>query len=156
MAEATQAEAEKARIRDLYARLAGTYDWSLPLLHLAGFREGAYRRELVVGLGLGCGTGRNFPYLREAVGAKGTIIGVDFSPAMLARARRRADRRGWTNVILVDTDAADLDYPAKVRAVVEALALGAMPDPVRWRPGGAEHSACNRNNDLPTHLVGGP
>ncbi|MFB6260659.1 MAG: class I SAM-dependent methyltransferase [Thiohalorhabdaceae bacterium] len=131
------AESEKARIRDLYARLAGSYDWSLPLFRLAGFREGAYRRELVAGLDLspgdtvvdlGCGTGRNFPDLREAVGAEGAIIGVDFSPAMLARARRRVEGRGWGNVTLVEAEAADFGYPANVRAVVVAFALGAMPD----------------------------
>lgn len=41
-------------------------------------------------LDVGCGTGLNFPLLRRAVGASGVIIGVDASPSMLARARRRA------------------------------------------------------------------
>ncbi len=38
-------------------------------------------------LEIGCGTGRNFPYLREAVGPEGRIYGVDISPGMLRKAR---------------------------------------------------------------------
>jgi ubiquinone/menaquinone biosynthesis C-methylase UbiE len=37
-------------------------------------------------LEIGAGTGRNFPYLLEAVGPTGTVIGVDASAGMLAEA----------------------------------------------------------------------
>lgn len=62
------------------------------------------------------------------MGAEGAIIGADFSGPMLARARRRADRSGWTNVALVEADPAGFDYPDNIQGVVEAFTLGAMPD----------------------------
>ncbi|RPK54405.1 Demethylmenaquinone methyltransferase [Streptomyces sp. ADI96-02] len=39
-------------------------------------------------LDAGCGTGRALPALRAAVGARGTVIGVDLTPAMLEAAAR--------------------------------------------------------------------
>ena len=47
-------------------------------------------------LEIGCGTGRNFPYLREAVGPGGRVYGVDLSAGMLARARALCRRRRWS------------------------------------------------------------
>ena len=38
-------------------------------------------------LEIGCGTGRNVPFLRAAVGATGKVYGVDLSSGMLRRAR---------------------------------------------------------------------
>src|ERR1700755_3041391 len=76
------------------------------------------RRKAVAALGLksgdtvleiGAGTGRNFPYLVEAVGPSGTVIGVDASPGMLAEARKLIERRGWSNVQLLHQDATQLD-----------------------------------------------
>ncbi|MFB6130333.1 MAG: class I SAM-dependent methyltransferase [Salinigranum sp.] len=57
-------------------------------------------------LDLGCGTGANFRYLRERVGLEGTVVGVDFTPGMLTQARRRIERAGWRNVLVVRGDAA--------------------------------------------------
>src|SRR5258708_409304 len=37
---------------------------------------------------VGCGTGRNFPFLREAIGPTGRIYGVDLSAGMLCSARK--------------------------------------------------------------------
>ena len=51
---------------------------------------------------LGCGTGLSFSYLVQAVGPEGRVIGLDASPDMLARARRRVERAGWGNVELVE------------------------------------------------------
>jgi len=58
-------------------------------------------------LEVGCGTGRNFPFLREAVGPEGRIYGVDVSEGMLRRARKLCGRRRWTNFVLIEADAAD-------------------------------------------------
>jgi SAM-dependent methyltransferase len=41
-------------------------------------------------LDAGCGTGRALPVLRAAVGASGTVVGVDLTAEMLAEARRRS------------------------------------------------------------------
>jgi ubiquinone/menaquinone biosynthesis C-methylase UbiE len=42
----------------------------------------------------------------------GKIIGVDMSDAMLARARARISRQGWSNVELVQSDVAQYVFRA--------------------------------------------
>ena len=64
-------------------------------------------------LEVGAGTGRNFPYLVEAVGPSGTVIGVDASPGMLAEARKLIERNGWSNVELLQQDATQLEVETK-------------------------------------------
>lgn len=78
---------------------------------------------------VGCGPGVNFELLREAVGSEGRVLGIDYSPEMLARARERIDEHGWENVEVRREDAtrADLD-PESFDAAVAAQALSAMPD----------------------------
>jgi ubiquinone/menaquinone biosynthesis C-methylase UbiE len=49
-------------------------------------------------LDAGCGSGGNLDVLRNGVGVEGRVIGVDFSPKMLRRARERIEANGWTNV----------------------------------------------------------
>ncbi|MGA5421221.1 class I SAM-dependent methyltransferase [Streptomyces lavendulocolor] len=52
-------------------------------------------------LDAGCGTGRALPYLRAAVGADGTVVGLDLTPAMLTAAVR-AGRAGYGALLLGD------------------------------------------------------
>lgn len=86
-------------------------------------------------LDIGCGTGMSLRGLREAVGSEGTVVGLDLSPQMLAQARQRVERRGWSNVHLVQADAtelAELPLPAGVTSPVAALfalSLSPMPKP---------------------------
>src|SRR5215471_11701791 len=54
---------------------------------------------------LGCGTGRNLAMLGEAVGSRGRIDGIDISPDMLEKARRRARQHRMLNVHLHLADA---------------------------------------------------
>jgi ubiquinone/menaquinone biosynthesis C-methylase UbiE len=77
---------------------------------------------------MGCGTGANFAHLRERVGREGTVVGVDFSPGMLARARRRVDDAGWENVHVV---AADARRPPvrDADAVMASFVVGMLTDP---------------------------
>jgi len=72
---------------------------------------------------IGCGTGRNFPLLERAVGPGGAIIAVDISEAILARARNRAARHGWSNIEFVQSDAATYQFPAAVDGVLSSYAL---------------------------------
>lgn len=125
-----------ADIRARYQRLARHYDRSLILLRMCGFRERHYRREAVAALALpsggtvidlGCGTGRNLPLLREAVGADGRVIGVDLTEAMVNEARRRVRDRGWTNVELVVADAARYPFSAGVDGVLSTFAVTLAP-----------------------------
>ncbi|MBS1861036.1 MAG: class I SAM-dependent methyltransferase [Actinobacteria bacterium] len=97
-------------------------------------------------LEVGAGSGRNLPYLVDAVGPTGTVIGVDLSTGMLAEARKLIARRGWRNVELIHADAARMGVPGEVDAVLFSLSYSAMPEAARlpaatraWealRPGG--------------------
>jgi ubiquinone/menaquinone biosynthesis C-methylase UbiE len=51
-----------------------------------------------------CGTGQEFPFIQERIGAEGEILGIDWSDGMLDQARRRILSNGWTNVKLVKGD----------------------------------------------------
>ena len=93
---------------------------------------------------MGCGTGANFPHLRERVGADGRVIGVDFTQGMLARARDRIDREGWRNVHCVRADATAVEFRDPPDAVLATFVVGMLDDPAaaveRWTdtlaPGG--------------------
>jgi ubiquinone/menaquinone biosynthesis C-methylase UbiE len=80
-------------------------------------------------LDVGCGTGRNFPFLVSRVGASGRVIGVDYSQGMLNVARARIERAGWSNVELRRDDAAKLATITRpVDAVVSVWCLGIVHD----------------------------
>jgi len=51
-------------------------------------------------LDLGCGAGTDLLVAAQMVGRSGRVIGVDMTPAMLARARAGADAMGLQNVAL--------------------------------------------------------
>jgi S-adenosylmethionine-diacylgycerolhomoserine-N-methlytransferase len=70
-------------------------------------------------LDVGCGTGLNFALLQKEIGREGVIVGLDSSAEMLAQARHRARRQGWTNVILIQADATSFSA-AEVRAQIVA------------------------------------
>lgn len=119
-----------------------------------------YRKGRVVGvaglrltpgcsvLDLGCGTGLNHPLLVDGVGPAGTVVGLDRSPQMLAQARRRATRHGWSQVRTVEADMLDGLVPARESggfdAVIATYALSLVPSwELAWvralgavRPGG--------------------
>ena len=112
-------------------------DFISSLAYVIGFRDWAYRQRAVDVLRLakgdrvvdmGCGTGRNFALLERAVGPGGAVIAVDVSEAMLARARHRADRNGWSNVELVRSDAATYGFPAAVDGVLSTYTLVVIPE----------------------------
>jgi ubiquinone/menaquinone biosynthesis C-methylase UbiE len=62
------------------------------------------------------------------IGGKGRIIGVDLTDAMLAQAQRRISTNGWSNVSLVQADAAEFDFPTGVDAIVSTYALSHVPE----------------------------
>lgn len=97
-------------------------------IELMGLRPG----DTVVDIG--CGTGLSFELLVNAVGPTGHVIGVDASSQMLQVAAKRAVRKGWSNVRVVQADAtklsaADLAIGGAVPtidAVFSAYALSVM------------------------------
>lgn len=56
-------------------------------------------------LDLGCGAGLDSLIAAQQVGATGKVIGIDFSPAMVARARQAAKEAGAYNVEIRHADA---------------------------------------------------
>lgn len=90
-------------------------------------------------LDLGCGTGLNFAPLDAAIGPTGTIVGLDLSAHMLARAHARVRRHGWQHVCLVQADAATCDLAGMFSdrpydAVLATFALSVIDEgPAAWR-----------------------
>lgn len=77
---------------------------------------------------MGCGTGANFPHLRERVGPTGAVVGVDFTPGMVRTARRGVREAGWENVHVVRGDATRPPV-ADVDAVLSTFVSGMLADP---------------------------
>ena len=118
-------------VRRRYDRLAPWYrlfEWILWLPR--GIRSRAVRKlELQHGdtvLEVGCGTGRNLPYLEAGVGSSGHIFGVDLSERMLSRARTLCRQRNWKNITLVRADALDYRAPRLLDAVLFSLSYSVM------------------------------
>jgi ubiquinone/menaquinone biosynthesis C-methylase UbiE len=111
-----------------YRRIAPFYD----LLELP-FEYGRYRRlrRLVFNglsgriLDAGIGTGRNIAFYPR--GAQ--VVGIDISPAMLARAERRLRPSPATTVELRKMDVTRLDFPAgSFDAAVATFLFCVLPD----------------------------
>jgi ubiquinone/menaquinone biosynthesis C-methylase UbiE len=93
-----------------YERIAWVYD----LLDLP-FEYGRYRKVrplLFRGLSgrmleAGVGTGRNFPFYPPG----SEVVGIDLSPAMLARAERRLPIAAAANIQLLKMDVTRLSFP---------------------------------------------
>jgi ubiquinone/menaquinone biosynthesis C-methylase UbiE len=81
---------------------------------------------------IGCGTGRNFPHLREAVGSSGRIYGIDISRGMLRKAQQVRDDNGWQNITLTECGAAEYGAPEPLDAVLFSLLFNTMPRGGLW------------------------
>ena len=125
----------------VYRKRARNYDLYARLFPLVGFRQWDYRVKAVQALELqrgdtvvdiGCGAGLNFPLLEEAIGPEGTLIGIDLTDAMLTQARKRVEESGWSNVKLVQSDAAVFQFPRGVDGILSTYAVTLVPefDPV--------------------------
>lgn len=77
--------------REFFAAKAATWEEKYPddgPVFAAAIAEMALPSGGLV-LDAGCGTGRAFPLLRDAVGAAGRVVGVDVTPEMIRSARDR-------------------------------------------------------------------
>ena len=115
------------RVQRLYGRFAPIYDVVSPALSLGRWQ--AWQGRVLPHaqgrvLDVGCGTG----VLLERLADRGAPVGLDLSPGMLARARRRQARRGFATP-LVCGDAQDLPFRDGVfDSVVSTFAVNAVPD----------------------------
>ncbi|MHB8611319.1 MAG: class I SAM-dependent methyltransferase [Candidatus Dormibacteraceae bacterium] len=134
---------ETERVRRIWDKAAPRYDADIAFFERVLFARG---REWICSqadvnvLEIAIGTGRNLPFYPPGV----QLTGVDFSPAMLRIARRRATDLG-IDVDLLVGDAQALDFEdASFDTVVITLALCSIPDERKavaeaWRvlrPGG--------------------
>jgi len=126
----------REQLIETYRKKAKHYDITSRLYPVPGYPERAQRLRAVQELGLrpgdsvidiACGTGLNFPLIEEMIGPNGRIVGVDMTDAMLAQARDRIETNGWSNVSLVQADAAEFDFPAEVDAILSTYALTQVP-----------------------------
>jgi demethylmenaquinone methyltransferase/2-methoxy-6-polyprenyl-1,4-benzoquinol methylase len=127
----TRAAPNRRRAEQRYGAMADEYE----LRTLSG---DPWRQQLVARLAphpgetivdIGCGTGRNFERIQRGIGPGGRLIGVEPSAAMLAQARARVERHGWTNVDLVVAGAEEAAIPA----LADAALLCATHDVLRSR-----------------------
>jgi demethylmenaquinone methyltransferase/2-methoxy-6-polyprenyl-1,4-benzoquinol methylase len=133
----SRADSTREHLIETYRKKAKHYDVTSRLYPAPGYPQRAQRLRAVQALGLhtgdtvidmACGTGLNFPLLQKAVGPGGRIVGVDLTDAMLAHARDRIEANGWSNVSLVQADAAGFDFPAGVDAILSTYALSQVPE----------------------------
>lgn len=118
-------------------RAAG-YDLLVWLVMLG--RERAFREKLVrlaclepgeSVLDVGCGTGTLAIAAKRFVGPKGTVYGIDASPEMIARARKKAKKAG-IEVVFKNAVAEALPFPnAQFDAVLSTMMLHHLPGEAR-------------------------
>jgi demethylmenaquinone methyltransferase/2-methoxy-6-polyprenyl-1,4-benzoquinol methylase len=130
---------ELQKVEQEYTKIASSYDTLTDVLFRLFFvRENRYRRMAVdllnlrqgdTVLDIGCGTGRNFPFIQRRIGPQGTLIGLDYTPAMLKRATKRCEKNGWTNVELIQGDAAEVDklVHRQVDGIISSFCLSIVP-----------------------------
>ncbi len=103
-----------------YRRRAGVYD-----LELAFFEP--IRRRAIASLGLrpgevvldvGCGTGLSLALLRQGVGPRGRVVGIEQSPEMIEQARRRVTPARWSRVTLIRSPVESADIPFRADAAL--------------------------------------
>jgi len=113
-------------IKRRYDRTASFYDWMDFMIKDDVRKEviGSARGKV---LEVGVGTGKNLPFYRQDC----EVTGIDFSPQMLKRARRRAKKLDL-QVNLRELDAQEMDFPAdSFDTVVATCVFCSVPDPVQ-------------------------
>ena len=80
-------------------------------------------------LDIGSGSGTDILYASLGVGRKGEVVGLDFTPAMIEKARKNIDRMGARNVRIVEGTATKIPLPdASVDVVTSNGVLNLVPD----------------------------
>lgn len=130
-------DSTRAHLLETYRKKAKHYDVTSRLYPVPGYPQRAQRLRAVHALGLSpgdsvveiaCGTGLNFSLIEEAIGPGGRIVGVDLTDAMLAEAQHRIELNDWSNVSLVQADAAEFNFPREVDAILSTYSLTQVPE----------------------------
>jgi ubiquinone/menaquinone biosynthesis C-methylase UbiE len=86
-------------------------------------------RQGQVVLDVGCGTGLCCGLLREKVGPRGAVVGIEEAPEMAAVAREHIACEGWHNVTVVQSPAKD----AEIAVTADAALFCAVHDILQSR-----------------------
>jgi ubiquinone/menaquinone biosynthesis C-methylase UbiE len=133
----SQIDPTRDRLIKTYRKKAKHYDITSRFYPSPGYPQRDQRLRAVQALGLrpgdsvvdiACGTGLNFSLIQQMIGPEGRIVGVDLTDAMLAQAQHRIETNGWSNISLVQADAAEFDFPTAVEAILSTYALTQMPE----------------------------
>jgi ubiquinone/menaquinone biosynthesis C-methylase UbiE len=133
----TQTHSTREHLIETYRKKAKHYDITSRFYPVPGYPQRAQRLRAVQALGLrpgdsvveiACGTGLNFSLIEQVIGPDGRIIGVDLTDAMLAQAQHRIETHDWSNISLVQADAAEFDFPTEVDAILSTYALSHVPE----------------------------
>jgi ubiquinone/menaquinone biosynthesis C-methylase UbiE len=133
----SQIDGTREHLIETYRRKAKHYDITSRLYPVPGYPQRAQRLRAVRALGLrpgdsvvdvACGTGLNFSLIEQRIGPDGRIVGVDLTDAMLAQARHRIETNGWSNISLVQADAAEFDFPTEINGILSTYALSHVPE----------------------------
>lgn len=135
---------DHTHVQEFFGSRAADWDTRFPddgPAYAAAVADLGLRRGDAV-LDAGCGTGRALPPLRDAVGARGTVLGVDLTPEMLDAAVR-AGRRPSGQLLRADVSRLPV-RSAVLDAVFGAGLIAHLPQPVEnlrelarvVRPGG--------------------
>lgn len=89
----------------------------------AGIREG----DTV--LDLGSGAGNDCFVARAETGSDGHIIGIDFSPQMIEKARANTSKRGYTNIEFIEGDIEEMPLTDNsIDVIVSNCVLNLLPE----------------------------
>ena len=133
----SQVDSTREHLIETYRKKAKHYDITSQFYPVPGYPQRAHRLRAVQALGLhpgdsvveiACGTGLNFSLIERVIGPHGRIVGVDLTDAMLAQAQSRIETNGWSNISLVQGDAAEFDFPTEVDAILSTYALSQVPE----------------------------
>lgn len=126
-------DSTREHVIETYRKSARRYDITSRLY----YPQYGHRRKAVQALALrpgdrvveiACGTGLNFPLIEQEIGPEGRIVGVDLTDAMLTQAQHRIETNGWSNVSLVQADAAEFEFPAGIEAILATYPHALLPE----------------------------
>jgi len=133
----SEVDRTRAHLIETYRKKAKHYDITSRFYPVPGYPQRAHRVRAVQALALrpgdrvveiASGTGLNFSLIEQVIGPDGRIVGVDLTDAMLAQAQHRIETNGWSNISLVQADAAEFDFPTEVDAILCTYALSHVPE----------------------------
>ncbi|TXT57905.1 MAG: hypothetical protein BAJATHORv1_10613 [Candidatus Thorarchaeota archaeon] len=126
-------------IRRIYGENTRTYEMILRIYKILGVRLSKWRAQAFEHLpvlsnprilDVACGTGANFDYLTEKYPDFQEIVGIDYTPQMLARAKKRINENDWDgiNLKLIDAKKMTSVLKGKFDLVVSTYSLSIIPN----------------------------